>query len=145
MAKKSKKPTVQKLKKKVWKIFSEYIRLRDALATTGDPMWLICCTCGKKYPAFGLGCAQAGHYIAGRKNAYLFDKRLVHGQCYNCNINLKGNSIPYRKFLVKKYNEETVKALEELYYQTQQYKTYELEELLTKYKQKVQDLKANGK
>ncbi len=127
-------------KKKAWDEFSRFIRLRDALATTGDRLFLICCTCGVEYPAFGKGCAQAGHYIAGRRNAYLFEERLVFGQCYNCNINLKGNSIPYRRFLVKKYNEETVKALEELYYQTKQYKAFELEEIFEKYKQKVKEL-----
>ncbi len=127
-------------KKKAWDEFSKFIRLRDALATTGDPLFLICCTCQKKYPAFGKDCAQAGHYLPGRKNSFLFDERGVHGQCYNCNINLKGNTILYRQFMIKKYNEKTVEAFEELFFRVKQYKPYELEELFEKYKQKVKEM-----
>ena len=85
-------------KRKAWDAFSRFIRLRDALKTTGTTTILLCYTCDKEYPAFGLGCAQAGHFIEGRGNLVLFDERQVHGQCYNCNVNLKGRwSVYLRK------------------------------------------------
>lgn len=75
-----KKKTVSKSKAKAnaWREFSRFIRTRDAIATTGDTDTLICCTCGKLIP---FKQAQAGHFIAGRTNALLFDEDIVHGQC----------------------------------------------------------------
>lgn len=141
MAKK-RKPTAAKLKKRLWqKYFSPFIRLRDALATTGTSDNLLCCTCQKPYPAFGKGCAQAGHFLPGRKNAYLFDERGVNGQCYNCNINLKGNTVHYRKFMLGKYGDGVVREFEDkLYYEIRQYREPELLEMIEKYKQKLKDL-----
>jgi len=90
-------------KSRAWNEFSKYVRLRDAIGTTGTKDWLICCSCGRKYPAFGKGCAQAGHFIPGRSHALLFREKGVHGQCYNCNQTLKGNWVEYEKFMRKKY------------------------------------------
>jgi len=139
--KKAKKPGIKKLKKKLWKIVSEYIRLRDALETTGTREYLRCCTCGKVYPAFGKGCAQAGHFVPGRSNAVLFDERCIHGQCYNCNINLKGAHIPYRKFMIKKYGLAITEEIEDNYYKTVKYTTSDLEDMIEEYKMKLKELK----
>ena len=98
-----KKQGVAYWKKKLWTVFSEYTRVRDALRTTGGIEKLRCCSCGKLYPAFGIGCAQAGHFIPGRHNAVLFDPMGVHGQCYNCNVTLKGNWVGYLDFMHKNY------------------------------------------
>jgi len=139
-----KKPTVSQLKKKLWTLFSEYIRLRDSLAM-GSFTHATCCTCGKVYPSFGKGCLQAGHYIPGRHNSYLFEEQGCHAQCYNCNINMKGNPIPYRRFMIETYGEERTKEIEELYYQKKQFKPYELEEMIEVCKAKLSDLKQSEK
>ena len=83
-----KKPTLSKFKKKLWVVFSEYIRKRDGLLTTGSIEWALCITCEKRYHYKML---QGGHFVSGRHNAALFSERGTHAQCYNCNINLKGN------------------------------------------------------
>ncbi len=91
-------------KGKAWEEFSKYIRIRDALRTTGTIENAVCCSCSKIYPSFGKGCLQAGHFIPGRRAAILFEETGVHGQCYWCNSNngLKGNwpclslGIPYQ-------------------------------------------------
>lgn len=140
MAKK-KKHGVQWWKKKTWDVFSKYIRLRDALATTGRKDVLLCCSCGKQYPAFGVGCAQAGHFIPSRGNAILFDERGVHGQCYNCNINLKGNWPEYFRFMMTKHGSEVINELLLLKKTVRKYTTVELEELHDKYKDKIEELK----
>jgi len=132
-------------KKKTWKKFSKYIRLRDALATTGTTDSLVCFTCGKIYPAFGKGCAQAGHYVPGRNHAVLFEENGVHGQCYNCNVNLKSNTILYRQHMIEKYGEEETKRIEQLYYnKTFKYRITDLKELCEKLDKKIKDLEKRG-
>ena len=73
----------KKLKSMAWKSFSDYIRLRDAILTTGTDDECVCYTCGKRYSLIVI---QAGHLIDGRQNADLFDEELVKGQCRQCNV-----------------------------------------------------------
>jgi len=134
------KPGVKKSKKKAWDAFSKYVRLRDALNTTKTKDTLLCITCGKPYPSFGIGCAQAGHFIPGRGNTVLIDEKFVFGQCYNCNVNLKGNWVPYRRKMVELYGEEGVRRAEDSRSKSKPIKSYEWEELAELYKQKYQDL-----
>lgn len=140
MGRKPKKKGVKYWKGKAWDEFSKFIRLRDALVTTGTKEYLICCTCGKRYPAFGLGCAQAGHFVPGRTNAILFDERGVHGQCYNCNHTLKGNWPEYMRFMMKKYGQNVVDELIHNRKHLVRFKPYELEEIRDKYKEKYEKL-----
>ncbi len=89
-----KKPTKTQLNKKLWKLFSKYIRERDNYT---------CFTCGiKTYPA------QAGHYRTGATcNKYLYyDEKNVHAQCYRCNINLSGNWREYQTRMHDKYGKD---------------------------------------
>lgn len=80
-----KKPSISKLKKKLWAEFSLYIRNRDK--------WT-CFTCGRRAEGSGL---HAGHFISkavGGISLY-FHEENVNAQCYNCNINLGGNIWEY--------------------------------------------------
>ncbi len=128
-------------KKKAWVEFSKYVRLRDAIGTTGTRDWLNCCSCGRKYPAFGKGCAQAGHFIPSRSHALLFREKGVHGQCYNCNQTLKGNWIEYEKFMRKKYGLIITEEEKVAKYLNFKYSVIDLEEIYKKYKQKYAELK----
>ena len=123
---KPKKISKSKIKNKAWEQFSIYIRLRDSLRTTGTTTHALCFTCDKDYPSFGKGCLQAGHFISGRHPSLLFDERGVHAQCYNCNINLKGNWVKYEDKMLKVYGLAVVLALKRL---DDQFKTYTVEEL----------------
>lgn len=100
-------------KKKAWDAFSRYIRLRDAIKTTGTIETVECYTCRKIYPAFGVGCVQAGHFIPGRHNDVLLDEVCVRAQCYNCNVNLKGNWIQFERHLVEDYGKDYVEELKQ--------------------------------
>lgn len=75
------KTKVSILKRKLWEVFSKYIRQRDKG---------ICFTCGRKCEGSGY---HAGHFIPKSVGgiALYFNEENVHGQCYNCNINLGGN------------------------------------------------------
>ena len=136
-ANKMRKPTISKFKKKLWVIFSEYIRKRDGLRTTGSTEWGLCITCGRRYHFKML---QAGHFISGRHNAGLFSEKGVHAQCYNCNINLKGNTLEYRRQIIKLYGEGADIELENKAKEIKQFTIPELEELIISYKQKIKDL-----
>ena len=81
---------------KAWNAFSKYIRLSDAIKTTGNQDYCVCVTCGRTYPAFGLGCIQAGHFVPGRTNAILFDEECVRGQCLTDHSNLRMFNGNYR-------------------------------------------------
>ena len=135
-----KKKGVQYWKAKAWVEFSKYIRLRDALATTGTQEWVLCCSCGRRYPAFGVGCVQAGHFVPGRRNSILFDERGVNAQCYNCNVTLNGNWIEYERFMIKKYGEGVVEELKQKKNLTVKFQPWELEEKRDYYKQKYEEL-----
>ena len=129
-----KRPTVAKVKKKVWAVFSEYIRTRDCLRTTGCASFGLCITCGKRYH-FKL--LQAGHFVPGRHNANLFSEKGTHAQCYNCNINLRGNTLEYRRQIIKLYGEGADEEIERDAGVIKKFTVPELSDLLTYYKEKV--------
>lgn len=86
-----------------WKWFSKYIRLRDAINTTGDKEYVQCITC-KKIIAFNK--AHAGHMIPGRTNSILFDESIVHAQCRKCNCEGSGEQQMYKYIMIQKHSED---------------------------------------
>lgn len=125
----SPKSSAAKLKKNTWDICSMYVRLRDAVNTTGGIDACKCVTCGREKPLFVRGGIEAGHFIAGRHNSILYDTRHIHGQCHYCNNHLKGNWVPYYEYMVKTYGEEFIEELKQRDRESKQWKPYELEEL----------------
>lgn len=142
MKKKIKRPTVTKLKRKLWIIFSLYVRTRDCLRTTGCKDWGLCITCGKRYH---IKLLQAGHFLPGRHNSNLFYERGTHAQCYNCNINLKGNTMVYMDALIKLYGDRIVKELRENDKIIKQYKPFEIEALINHYENEIDILRHYGR
>lgn len=96
----------------LWKIFSQYIRLRDCIKTLGAVDRGKCVTCGRIYPFKKL---QAGHFVPGRTRAVLFDERCVHAQCYRCNVVLGGNWPPYYRFMQQEYGQKIIEELVDLW------------------------------
>lgn len=128
--------TISGYKKKVWKVFSQYIRKKDA----DKNGYAICVTCGRNKYWKEL---QAGHFIPGRHNAILFDERLVHPQCYHCNILLSGNSRNYDAFMRKRYGDKKVAEFDKLgKYQgnVKQFTVKELNKLYVYYSNKLERL-----
>lgn len=140
--KKSRTPR-QTAKDKAWKAFSDYIRLRDCLATTGTPDNCVCVTCNvrgddswKPYAKI-----QAGHAVGGRGNAVLFHEEIVNGQCSYCNtkppMGLGGDYGNYMTFLVEKYGLDHAKELQKLRYNSEiKYKINDFLEIEQRYKEK---------
>ncbi len=132
-----KRKTVASVKKKAWCVFSECTRKRDCLLTTGCSSFGLCITCGKRYH-FKL--LQAGHFVAGRHNAGLFSERGVHAQCYNCNINLRGNTLEYRRKIIELYGDGVDLELEAEARQTKKFSISELEDLIQGWKEQIKIL-----
>lgn len=128
-----KKVTISQLKKKVWKLYSEWIRRKDAVNG-----WNKCVTCGvmKSYKEL-----QAGHFIPGRHPSILFDERNCHPQCYSCNCGwLKGNPVKYFRYMQVTYGDKVIEELERLDKINKQFLNYELEALIDIYKRKLNEL-----
>lgn len=118
-------------KKKLWEIFSRFIRKRDE----GK-----CFTCGLQKDWKEM---QAGHMIpraSGGLDLY-FDELNVHCQCYRCNINLGGNGAIYAQRFKQIYGEA---ELEDMIRRSKQrirkITEQEYVELIEIYKEKFEDL-----
>ena len=137
--KKPKPKTTGKLKSELWPIFSKYIRTRDCLETTGCASFGLCITCSKRYH---IKLLQAGHFIPGRHNANLFSEKGTHAQCYNCNINLRGNTLEYRRQVIRLYGEGADVELEAEDEEIKQFSREELLGLKVYYTEKIKELEA---
>jgi 5-methylcytosine-specific restriction endonuclease McrA len=131
------KKSIPKLKKEVWEVFSRYIRLRDALRTTGTQDYVACISCGKVIPTSE---SQAGHFISRRHGATLFDETNVHAQCVRCNVFLHGNLLDYRTQLNKLYGDNYDVILKERGATAKRFTKEELNKLKEEYKQKIKEV-----
>ena len=131
------KESIRKLKAQVWALFSEYIRKRDCLRTTGSLEWGECITCDGHFTFDQL---QAGHFIPGRHNANLFSERGVHAQCVSCNRYHGGRPLEYRRQIIKLYGEGSDEELEKEARATRKFTISELRELKEYYKSKLEEV-----
>ncbi len=116
----------KRAKNRAWNLFSLYIRLRAA----DDDGYVECVTCGTKRHYKKM---QAGHFIDGRKNAVLFDERIVYPQCYRCNVALNGNKVAYTLFMLKKHTRAEIAGFEALKNEIRRYKAEDYEDIADKY------------
>lgn len=118
------KSPLKRAKQKAWAEFSLYIRTRDKKCVT--------CKTGSAQ--------QAGHFIDGRHNAVLFSEKGVHGQCYHCNVGLKGNKLEYWLFMERTYGRKLIDKLMAESKQTVIYKIPDYEAIAKKYEKKLKEL-----
>lgn len=129
----------QNLKKKLWKVFSEFIRIRDSQNGIG-----MCISCKKPVPyPNSTGAWHAGHYYprSAKYSSLYFDEKNVNGQCSYCNTFLEGNKQGYRSGLIRKYGSEVLDYLDLGAYRPVRRETYEYEILIDIYKEKIKILK----
>ena len=124
-------------KKKAWKWFSLYIRLRDCLVTTGTPTACKCVTCGK---VLSYDDIDAGHALSGRHNAVLIDEELVYGQCQMCNRYNGGEKQAFKIFLVNKHGSDWYEMKEQGSHDAVTITDAEFELLAKVYRLKVEKL-----
>ena len=99
--------SIPELTEKADKLFSEYIRKKDADETG----FVACCTCDVMFRWQDLDC---GHFISRSKFAIRYDERNAHPQCKPCNSKHNDNSKPYAMFMLKKYKGGTLTELNKL-------------------------------
>lgn len=122
------------LKKKLWKIFSQYIRQRN-LDEYGDA---ICFTCGARNHYTKM---DAGHYIAASLGlATYFDERNVQIQCTSCNRFRHGNLHQFALKLREKYGDKILEDLENLRQTFRKISAPEYLELIEQYKKKLENI-----
>ena len=124
-------------KKKAWKAFSDYIRMRDCLKTTGTKDFCVCVTCGKRVPYSKI---QAGHAIGGRGNSILLHPDLVHGQCDGDNMNGERHYAAYSVYMIKTYGMDKWQEFIILSKQPRQMKDWQWLEESEKWKKELNQL-----
>ena len=122
-----------KLKAKLWKEFSLYIRLSNS----DKDGYCNCISCGERHYYKDI---DAGHFISKNKgNCYYFSENNVWPQCTRCNRFLHGNLLEYRRALVKKLGEQKTELLSK--YDLVKYRDADFEILLGFYKIENKKLK----
>jgi hypothetical protein len=101
-----KKASKSNVKKDLDVLYSMVVRMESASLMGVCP----CVSCGKP---FFWNKIQNGHYIKRSECLYMIYSWVnTHPQCYNCNVNLGGNLLKYRIWMVEKYGEKEVLLLE---------------------------------
>lgn len=132
----SKKLTTTIARDHAWKWFSRFIRLRDS-EPNGTAR---CVTCGRVSPIKGTGAIHAGHFVAGRSNAVLYDERNCHAQCFHCNLYNSGSWVEYERFILQKYGAAECDRLKSLRFIVKPMSAEEHEEVSEVYRKKVEEL-----
>jgi hypothetical protein len=132
-AKKKPVKSLRTLKASMWKLFSEYVRRKDA----DEGGTVSCYTCEK---LMFWRDSQAGHAIGGRTNAVLFDASIVRVQCVSCNVFQGGN---YPIFTTKLIKEKGMDWWEEKLANARKVVKHtraDLEEMISEYQEKLRAL-----
>ncbi len=132
LAPKPKKLSPSQYKKKLWAIFSEYIKLRDGT---------ICITCMKRCEGSG---RHAGHFIPSSVGGAIlrYHENNVHVQCFRCNIHLGGWGERYAEIMEARYGRTFVEGLRQLMNTTIKADSIFYEEKIKEYTEKLEKLKS---
>ena len=128
----------KRAKDRAWQWFSKYVRLRDCISTTLGTEYGKCISCGA---LVRIEEADAGHFIPGRKDAYLFVETNVHLQCKRCNRYLGGNWVPYERAIISLYGKEECERLKGLKFEPHKFTIAEYREIADTYRKKCNELK----
>jgi hypothetical protein len=129
-----KKPSKSSLIKKADKVFSLYIRQRDADYTG----FTECFTCGKQDHWKKLQC---GHFMSRRFYATRWNETNCQVQCAGCNVFRYGEQYKFSINLNLKYKKDVAEEMQQLSRKTMRYSTPDLLELIEYYQNKVVELK----
>jgi hypothetical protein len=105
--KKTKQPTAKSVETKLWKVFSEFIRRRDAKKFSGGDIGK-CITCSHTGHWKTMDC---GHGISRKHQATKYDEKNNHLQCKGCNGFKSGKQFEYMLEVDKKYGKGTAELL----------------------------------
>lgn len=133
--------TKSQLIKKLDKIFSKYIRLRDALITTGTKTHALCITCKRRFPIKDM---HAGHWRKRGRHATRYDEGNVHAQCTSCNTYRDGMEEEHRRAIIERHGEGADDRLYELSNTVKKYTVGELRELVEYHEEEYKFVEENN-
>lgn len=125
-----------KLKEKLDRIFSQYIRLRDMMM---PGRVFRCISCGS---VMSIRQADCGHYINRQHMATRYSEVNCNAQCRHCNRFDEGNMSGYRAGLVRKYGETKVVLLEAQKNEVRKYSDFEYQALIAHYQKEIKRMLA---
>ena len=120
--------------KKLDRVFSEYIRLRDTMPSG----MFKCISCGKIKPYSQADC---GHYHSRTHMSTRYDEENCNAECRACNRFCADHLVGYRNNLIAKIGENRYNVLEWRAHQMKKWSDFELKELIKHYQAKIKDLK----
>jgi len=127
----------KELEKALDKVFSEYIRLRDA--DSNGYVW--CITCGRTHYWSDGHQINCGHFIPRGRKATRFDERNCHGQCVKCNMYKSGEWDIYEQRMIELYGKEVVEEIKQKSRIGGGYNSYQLREKIIEYREKIKQLR----
>ena len=130
---KKKSPSLPTLVDRLDKVFSKYIRLRDAMP--GGTFR--CISCGRIKP---IEQADCGHFHSRTHMSTRFDEDNCHAECRYCNRFSADHIIGYRENLIRKIGSQRFLLLEVKAHETRKWSHFELEQLAKYYKALVDKL-----
>ena len=120
-----------------WAWFAKYIKLRDALETTGTPDEAICITC-KTFN--NIKYIDAGHMLGRRTGGILFDESMVFAQCRSCNRDHGGEYQAYKMVMVERNGIEWYHMKEVAQKQNTKLGEFECKLISDQYREKYKEL-----
>lgn len=136
---KERKPSTAALVRKLDKIFSLYIRLRDSAAYNFK--YFRCISCGQIKPFEQMDC---GHFISRTHQATRFDEENAHGECRFCNRFSADHIIAYQRNLEAKIGKDRVDMLLARGRMTKKWSAFELQLLIKHYQQEVDKMQGKS-
>jgi len=127
-------PKLSTVKNKADKIFSEYIRRKNA---TSFGMCQ-CVSCGSWH---AISECDAGHYISRNHMATRYDERNVHPQCRRCNRFQNGNMSGYSLYMLKHYGETILLELNKLQHTVKKFQVEELQDMIKGWQKELKALR----
>ena len=120
---------------KLWKWFSLFIRLRDALPDSGI---CFCFTCGRPRHYTGGDC---GHGIGRQHRATKYNEKNNHFQCKLCNGFEGGRADVYKLKVDEKYGEGTWDTLLVLSKKSVKWSQFEIDIMAKEYQKLAEEIK----
>lgn len=107
--KERKRQSIPKVKKRLDKLVLEILKLVYPQ---------VCVTCGNQigwfHPQNNEHGLQVGHYISRTLTPLRWDFRNVAPQCADCNIKHNNNTVPYTRYMIKRYGIELLEELDHI-------------------------------
>lgn len=125
--------------RKLDKVFSLYIRLRDSAAYNFK--YFRCISCGQIKPFEQMDC---GHFISRTHQATRFDEENAHGECRFCNRFSADHIIAYQRNLEAKIGKDRVDMLLARGRMTKKWSAFELQLLIKHYQQEVDKMQGKS-